>query len=261
MTLSRPLSATRLREVITGKIAYTWSHSIDDSSSQVSGASFGNSVSGLPAFNLRLDRGDSDFDVRHVFSANAVAPLPNIKRGGAYTSILRKWTLTNIFTIRSGIPFTPIVGGDPLGLLGSAAMFQFPPDRTVRTRSCTNGHNDQLHRYLLLRLPRNVRLRSRLCRTTSRHRSPQHARWAQVSFSWTAGLIKDQPCICERFHAQFQVQALFNLTNHTNFANPAASAQTQIFNVNGGIVRYSRCSLTSAATPGRQLQFALKLLF
>ena len=116
---------------ITGKIAYTWSHSIDDSSSQVSGASFSNSVSGLPAFDLRLDRADSDFDIRNVFSANAVAPLPDIKRGGAYTSILRNWTFNNIFTIRSGIPFTPDHRRRPAWLAWLAAV------RTSRTASST----------------------------------------------------------------------------------------------------------------------------
>jgi outer membrane receptor protein involved in Fe transport len=239
---------------ITGKIAYTWSHSIDDSSSQVSGASFGNSVSGLPAFNLRLDRGDSDFDVRHVFSANAVVPLPDIKRGGAYASILRKWTLTNIFTIRSGIPFTPIVGGDPLGLLGSQA-FQFP-DRIVRNRSCTNGHNVNYIDISCFAFPGTYAYAPGFAGPllgTSRRNTLD----GPSLFSWTAGLIKDQ-YITERFHAQFQVQA-FNLTNHTNFANPA-SAQTQIFNVNGGLSGTAGV-LTSVATPGRQLQFALKLLF
>jgi hypothetical protein len=239
---------------ITGKIAYTWSHSIDDSSSQVSGASFGNSVSGLPAFNLRLDRGDSDFDVRHVFSANAVAPLPDIKRGGAYASILRRWTLTNIFTIRSGIPFTPIVGGDPLGLLGSQA-FQFP-DRTVRNRSCTNGHNVNYIDTSCFAFPGTYAYAPGFAGPllgTSRRNTLD----GPGLFSWTAGLIKDQ-YITERFHAQFQVQA-FNLTNHTNFANPA-SAQTQIFNVNGQLSGTAGV-LTSVATPGRQLQFALKLLF
>jgi hypothetical protein len=49
-------------------------------------------------------------------------------------------------------------------------------------------------------------------------------------FFWTTGFMKDQP-ITERFRAQFQAHS-FNVTNHTNFANPAA-AQTQIYSVSG----------------------------
>jgi outer membrane receptor protein involved in Fe transport len=239
---------------VTGKIAYTWSHAIDDSSSQVSGASFSNSVSGLPAFDLRLDRANADFDIRNVFSANAVAPLPNIKRGGAYTSILRDWTFNNIFTIRSGIPFTPVIGGDPLGLLGSQP-FAFP-DRTVYTRSCTNGHNINYIDTSCFAFPATYAYAPGFAGPrlgTGRRNTLDGPGF----FFWTTGLMKDQP-ITERFRAQFQVQA-FNVTNHTNFANPAA-AQTQIYSVSGALSGTAGV-LTAAATPGRQLQFALKLIF
>jgi hypothetical protein len=76
-------------------------------------------------------------------------------------------------------------------------------------------------------------------------------------FFWTTGFMKDQP-ITKRFRAQFQAQA-FNVTNHTNFANPAA-AQTQIYSVSGALSGTAG-TLTAVATPGRQLQFALKLIF
>ncbi len=239
---------------VTGKIAYTWSHAIDDSSSTVSGSSFGNSVSGLPVFDLRLDRADSDFDVRHVFSANAVAPLPNIKRGGAYTSVLRGWSLNNIFSIRSGIPFTPIIGGDPLGLLGSQP-FAFP-NRDVSSRSCTNGHNVAYIDTSCFSFPKTYQYANGFngpVLGTSRRNTLDGPGY----FFWTTGLMKEQP-ITERVRAQFQAQA-FNVSNHTNFANPA-SAQTQIYSVSGALSGTAG-QLTSAATPGRQLQFALKILF
>lgn len=237
-----------------GKIAYTWSHSIDDSSSSVSGASFGNSVSGLPAFDTRLNRAISDFDLRNVFSANGIAPLPNIKRGGAYTSILRGWSWNNIFSIRSGIPFTPIIGGDPLGLLGSQP-FAFP-NRNVSSRSCTNGHNVHYIDTSCFSFPGTYAyapgFNGPLLGTSRRNTLV-----GPGFFFWTTGLMKEQ-AITERVHAQFQAQA-FNVDNHTNFANPA-SAQTQIYSVSGALSGTAG-TLTSAATPGRQLQFALKVLF
>jgi outer membrane receptor protein involved in Fe transport len=242
------------RNGMVGKIAYTWSHSIDDSSSAVSGASFSNSVSGLPAFDMRLNRADSDFDVRHVFSFNAVVPLPNIKRGGAYTSPLRGWTFNNIVSIRSGIPFTPIIGGDPLGLLGSQPFAY--PNRNVYSRSCTNGHNVNYIDVSCFSFPGTYAyapgFNGPLLGTSRRNTldGPNY-------FFWTTGLMKDQP-ITERVHAQLQFQA-FNASNHTNFANPA-SAQTQIYSVSGALSGTAGL-LTSVATPGRQLQFALKILF
>ena len=239
---------------IVGKVSYTWSHSIDDSSSALSGASFGNSVSGLPSFDLRLDRANSDFDIRHVLTANAVAPLPNIQRGGRATSILRNWSFNNIINFRTGIPFTPIVGGDALGLLGSQT-FQFP-DRIVTDRSCVRPHNVNYIDTSCFAFPGTVPYGNGLNGPrlgTGRRNSLD----GPGLFFWTTGLMKDQ-AITERVHAQFQAQA-FNVTNHTNFANPA-SAQTQIFNGSGQLSSTAGV-LTSVATQGRQLQFALKVLF
>jgi outer membrane receptor protein involved in Fe transport len=239
---------------ITGKIAYTWSHSIDDSSSAVSGAAFGNSVSGLPSFDLRLDRADSDFDLRNVFSANAVAPLPDIKHGGVYTSILRHWTFNNIISARTGIPFTPIIGGDPLGLLGSQPFAL--PDRVVQNRKCTNGHNVNYVDTTCFAFPTTYNYATGLNGPrlgTSRRNTLDGPGF----FYWTTGLMRDQP-ITERLRAQIQIQA-FNASNHTNFSNPA-SAQTQIYNVSGALSSTAGV-LTSTATQGRQLQFALKLIY
>ena len=239
---------------VVGKVAYTWSHSIDDSSSSVSGASFSNSNSGLPAFDLTLDRADSDFDIRNSFSANAVAPLPNIKRGGIYVAPLRGWSWNNIFTIRSGIPFTPVIGGDPLGLLGSQP-FAFP-NRNVHNRTCTNGHTIAYIDTSCFSFPATYNYAPGLngpVLGTSRRNTLDGPGF----FFWTTGLMNEQK-ITERVHVQFQAQA-FNVDNHTNFAVPA-SAQTQIFSV-AGALSGTAGTLTSAVTPGRQLQFSLKILF
>lgn len=242
----------------TGKISYTWSHSVDDSSSQVSGSSFSNSISGLPAFDLKLDRADSDFDVRHVFSANAVAPLPDIKRGGLYTSVLRHWTLSNIFSARTGIPFTPVIGGDPLGLLGSQP-FAFP-DR-VSNANCTRPHSLSYINTACFAFPTTVPYT--LAGSATVYSGPRLGTSRRNSldgpglFFWSIGLLKDQP-ITERVRAQFQAQA-FNLINHTNFANPA-SAQNQIYNVSG-VLSATAGQLSSVNTSGRQLQLALKIIF
>lgn len=240
---------------ITGKIAYTWAHSIDDSSSSVSGASFSNSFSGLPSFDLRLDRADSDFDLRNVFSANAVAPLPDIKAGGLYTSILRHWTFNNIFNVRSGIPMTPLIGGDALGLLGSQP-FDFP-DRIVSGQSCTKPHSIHYIDTSCFAFPTTYSYGTGLNGPrlgTSRRNTLD----GPGLFFWTTGLMRDQP-ITEGLRAQFQVQA-FNVTNHTNFANPA-SAALQIYNVSGALSSTAGLITGPTVTSGRQLQFALKLMF
>ena len=239
---------------ITGKVAYTWSHSIDDSSSQISGASYSNSVSGLPSFDLRLDRADSDFDLRNVFSANAVAPIPDIHAGGIYTSPLRHWSFNNIITVRGGIPMTLLVG-DALGLLGSQP-FDFP-NRVINNRPCVNKHSLNYVDMSCFAPPGTYNyapgLNGPVLGTARRNTLD-----GPGLFLWTTGVMRDQP-ITESVRAQFQFQ-IFNASNHTNFANPASAALTVY---NASLAQSSTAGLISgpSATSGRQLQFALKLIF
>ncbi len=57
------------------------------------------------------------------------------------------------------------------------------------------------------------------------------------------------------FHADF-----FNSLNRANFAIPGA-AQSQVLNPATGAYISSAGKITSTATPARQLQFGLKLIF
>jgi hypothetical protein len=203
-----------------------------------------------------LDRADADYDLRNVFTANGVAPIPNIHRGGAWTSILRDWSFNNIISVRSGIPFTPIVGGDTLGL-GGTATFQFP-DRVTYNRSCTFKHNINYIDTSCFAFPGNDELVANPALNyprlgTGRRNTLQ----GPGLFEWDTGLMKDQR-ITERVRAQFQFQ-MFNTSNHTNFADPA-SAQNQIYSSTGALSGTAG-QLTAVATPGRQLQFALKIIF
>lgn len=241
---------------LTGKLSYTWSHSIDDSSSQISGASFGNALSGLPAFDMTLNRANSDFDIRNVFSANALIPLPGVHSGGPVKQFVNGWTWSNIITYRTGIPFTPVLGGDPLGLLGSQPFGY--PNRDVHNRSCTNGHTLNYIDTTCFSFPGTYNYAAGYngpVLGTSRRNTLD----GPAFFFWTTGLMKDQR-ITERLRIQLQAQ-VFDITNHTNFANPA-SAQTQLYSVNGS-PNTTAGVLTSTVTPGdtRQAQFALKVLF
>ncbi len=80
--------------------SYSWSHSIDDSSSD---SSLHYTREGLSAFT---DRGPSDFDVRHSFSA--AASYEHNRKG--------KWALDGIFRARTGFPIAVLSRESVLGL-------------------------------------------------------------------------------------------------------------------------------------------------
>jgi hypothetical protein len=98
---------------------YTWSHAIDN------GSSITNTVVGglvCDMTNLRVCRGDSDFDIRHLVNANFIYELP-FGRGqrfggnspGWVNQIIGGWEVSGIFTARSGVPFSTTSGTFPVG--------------------------------------------------------------------------------------------------------------------------------------------------
>jgi hypothetical protein len=126
-----------LREVtgpLTIGVAYTYSHSIDDSSDR-SSANFTNSL------DIRSNRGSSDFDQRHMLNVNYIYSLPLIRwldgfadlMGGDESEasspsgkgpgsghvirnfLLDNWQLSGITTWQTGTPFSIINGGSGNG--------------------------------------------------------------------------------------------------------------------------------------------------
>lgn len=90
---------------------YTWSHSVDNQSTVANTVTSGGLI--CDATNLRVCRGNSDFDIRHLFNVNGVWDLPlgrgRFFAGGArgwLDAVIGGWTLTGIFTARSGLPFS-----------------------------------------------------------------------------------------------------------------------------------------------------------
>ena len=101
---------------------FTWSKSIDTSSASVAGDTFGNSISSLDAFDLKLNRGLSDFNVGRTLVVNGEWEVPTPKAlHGAAKWALGGWQLGLIFTASDGIPFTATwgTGSDPQNNLSS----------------------------------------------------------------------------------------------------------------------------------------------
>ncbi len=93
---------------LTLRANYTWSHSIDDASSTFT-ASDNLAVANLgllDPLHPSLDRGDSDFDVRHRVVVAAVWQSPFFSKPGLTNLMLGGWNLSPIFTAHTGSPFS-----------------------------------------------------------------------------------------------------------------------------------------------------------
>src|SRR5207245_4178554 len=93
---------------------YTWSKSLDTVSSAMFDSQFTGGVQNI--FDVKLNRGPSDWDVPHRFSLSYVYDLPYGKRGrsggdrGLVKALCGHWQLSGLFVARSGMPGTVTVG-------------------------------------------------------------------------------------------------------------------------------------------------------
>jgi hypothetical protein len=85
-------------------LAYTWSHSIDDSSDR-GDSTFVNS------YNLEATRASSNFDQRQLVNVSYVYDLPLFAHSGLMHNTLGGWQISGLVTYQTGTPFTVSNGG------------------------------------------------------------------------------------------------------------------------------------------------------
>jgi hypothetical protein len=232
--------------------AYTWSKSIDTLSATVADDAFPNGLMNPLFFDQHTTRGLSDFNVGQNFVANVTWQQPLLKMRSSLAGwALNGWQLGGIYKASSGQPFTPILGGDPLGMkLDETAE----PPNVIAGPGCetlTNpGNANHYIRTQCLGFPNPANLRGNLGRNALIGPG-----LSNLDFSlFKNNFIRK---ISETFNAQFRAE-FFNVLNRANFASPVDNLI--VFDQNGN--RTSSAGLiTSTQTPAREIQFALKLIW
>jgi hypothetical protein len=98
------VSARRTVGALNLSLAYTYSHSIDNSSDR-----FDDNFT--DSYNPASARGSSNFDQRHILTFSWVYDLP-FKGSGISHQVLGNWQWSGIATIQSGTPFSVVNGSD-----------------------------------------------------------------------------------------------------------------------------------------------------
>jgi len=232
--------------------AYTWSKSIDTLSATVADDSFPNGLMNPLFFDQHTSRGLSDFDVRQNFVVNLTWETPGPKMRLRLTRwALSGWQMGGIYKASSGQPFTPILGGDPLGtMLDETAE---PLNRVLGPgcETLTNpGNPNHYIKTQCLAFPNPANLRGNLGRNTAIGPG-----LANLDFS----LFKNDRIrsISESCSVQFRAE-FFNVFNRANFASPT---DNRIVFDQTGSPTSSAGLITSTQTPSRQIQLALKLIW
>ena len=242
----------RLSRGLQAITSYTFSHSIDIASTDASN-NF-NTAARIAAPNL--DRGNSDFDIRHSFTGGVTYVLPFPAQHKVVRNILGSWSVDSFILARSAPPVNiagatfiaagtllaprpNVIAGVPLEIHGS----QFPGGKMFnRAAFATAPAGTQGN------LGRNV---------------------LRGFGAWQADVgLQRQFYLTERLRLRFRAE-FFNIFNHPNFGSPTNLLTSPLF---GRSTQTLANSLGSGGANGgfnplyqiggpRSIQFALKLQF
>jgi hypothetical protein len=184
--------------------SYTWSHSIDDTSSFL-GTTFDSATPTSSNTPLIYERGNSAFDQRHRFINAFVYDLPQVRANKIVSEVVSGWTLSGITNLATGEPFTVLTNTS----LDYSGFNQF----LDRPNYICNGP---------LRINEGTRtnLFNTACFTPAYAgqigSTPRNAFYGPGLIDFDASLAK-RFRVTERVAFQFRAD-FFNILNHTNFA-------------------------------------------
>jgi len=225
--------------------AYTYSHAIDDVSDvfDLAGAF------ALPQDDrdLKAERGNANFDLRHRFALSTVSNLPFLDRfnnaSGAARVLLGGWQLASISTFQTGQPFTVNTSFD-VNLDGNLT------DRLNTTNGLIVTDNRQR------RLIPTVPLTSLLPQVVNANGQVVLKNGAVGRNTFRAsGIVNTDLTLIKNFRVKegqnivLRVEA-FNVFNRTHFGIPVRILEAPSFG-----------SAVNTVLPARQVQFALKYVF
>jgi carboxypeptidase family protein/TonB-dependent receptor-like protein len=212
--------------------AYTWSHSIDDASGLRVNTT-GN------VYNRLGDRGNSEFDIRHLYVGSVIYALPWLKdQKGFAGHVLGGWNLSIIQTFHTGLPFDITEstdrclcggGGNRPDYVGGNVQFVDPRTNAFGLQNAyfdgtgggtaTAATNPFFHR-----VGSGTSIATGAGRYGTFGRDVFHGPGV---INTDFGLSK-QVRITERQTLEVRGEA-FNLFNHTNFNNPQGSISSNAF--------------------------------
>jgi hypothetical protein len=189
-------------------LSYTYSHSIDDSSSARDPLI-------VNTYDLARERASSNFDQRHLFTLSYVYDLPFFKNPGLANKILGGWQWSGITTVQTGTPFTPGNGivGDNAGVgnnVSTGASQSFPdvagdPKANIPNLPFT-GFGPLFYNPSAFAPPRGLTFGD----------TPRNFLINPRRTNFDMALFK-QLAINERVHFEFRAEA-FNVFNHIEYA-------------------------------------------
>jgi hypothetical protein len=225
--------------------AYTWSHSIDDSSDRGDGSL-------VNSYDFASNRASSNFDQRHIFHFSYVWDVPLFRGTGLRHTLLGGWQYSGIMSISSGTPFSVLNPTDNAGVAagvgsGSRADVVGNPN-TGFARSSAPGLGPLWYNPAAYATPQGLTFGN-----SGRNslRNPRRTNFDMALFKHFA--------IRESLAFEFRAEA-FNVFNHTEWSGIAGDAGSAGGSGNNTLGA-SNFLYVTAVHNARILQLGAKILF
>jgi hypothetical protein len=254
----------RLSRGLQALASYTYSHSIDNASNAEVVLSA--PPSGGTFVNPNIDRGNSDFDLRHAFRGAFTYNIPSWNGNPLSKAVLRGWSVDTIGLAQTGVPDNLIggiyfidgyrvllrpnvVAGQPFYLHGAACV------AAHTSLGCPGGVG--FNPAAFTPVPRQAnRAPAQAQGTLGRNVLFGPGAW-QMDFA-----LHRQFNLTERVNLQFRSE-FFNVFNHPNFGPEGTFVPSGIFGYSSSTLNNRLSGLNALYQIGgpRSIQLALKLLF
>jgi hypothetical protein len=270
--------------------SYTYGKSMDDDSATIAGDAFANSITSWFWFAPKISHALSDYNITHSAAINGIWDVPGPKSlHGPGGVLLNGWELGTILKLNSGIPTTPLISGDPLGVQNAGSDLFSIPDRVPgcdpvnhNFKSNPGGISLGYINYSCFTLPTAPASFASGCDPGSFPKATpatppsgtvycanllgnagRNSIIGPSLFNMDFSVFKNFAIrrISESASVQFRAE-FFNIMNHANFSSPNAffgSGNAQIFGADGS--SNGTGGLEALSTQPRDIQFALKLIW
>jgi len=225
---------------LTSQFSYTMGHSLDEESA-VRG------VNPTTSYDLHLDYGNSDFDVRHTFTSYLAYDLPAPSRGPKF--LIAGWQLNSLLSFHSGQPFTVRAGRNYSGTFEGRDRVDVvgEPFQGV-SHTLANGYVQWLNP-AAFKAPANGTFGNE---SRNQFYGPG---FATVDFS-----VFKTTRLTERISSQFRVE-IFNLLNRRNYPNPNTTLSSGSFGRITDTIGDANGATGIGSGEPFNVQLALKLVF
>ena len=222
----------RMTKKLSVGLAYTWSKSIDNASSD-------RNATDVPpnSQNFRAERGPSDFDRTQILTANFIWSLPVL----VHSRFFKGWQVSGIARMWTGQPFDVVMSADVAGI---GAVENQRPDVIAPTQGPRTGSEWF-----------NINAFARPKTGTFGNMGRNSLRLPGVN-KWDLALFKTFT-MTEGVRLQFRSEA-FNAFNHPSYTTVGSSLNTTATAVNPLLNSFG---VVTGTRDSRVVQLALKLTF